>query len=120
MAGRGPQSFKKRQKEQQRKEKVSLEAVQETRHAPAAGRVAGREGQRPDRDIRVSALSVRMSVMAIVLADPPAVAEPDTEIADQEAKDIADPPGPGDLLVTSVMAEKAHLREHDREEHRHR
>ena len=58
--------------------------------------------------------------MTIVLADPPAVAEPDTEIAEQETKDIAEPPGPGDLLVTSVVTEKADLREHDREERRHR
>jgi hypothetical protein len=54
--------------------------------------------------------------MAVVLAGPPAVAQPDAEIANQDAEEVADPPGAGDLPVPGVVAHEPGLGEHDRQE----
>src|ERR1700691_2966992 len=57
--------------------------------------------------------------MPVVLIDPPAVAQPDAQIAEHQAQDVADPLEPGDLIVTSVVAQEANLGEYHGEEHGH-
>src|SRR6266487_370000 len=57
--------------------------------------------------------------MAVVLVHPPAVAEADAEIAEQDAEDIVGPPGAKDLAVPGVVAEEADLGEYHGLEYRH-
>jgi hypothetical protein len=59
-------------------------------------------------------------VVPVVLADPPAVAQADTEVAEQDAKDVVGPPGAEDLPVPGVVAKEADLSEHDGQERGHR
>src|SRR5580658_1233896 len=98
--------------EEQGEEQVGLAAKEDSGQAPAPGRLVGREGQRAYRDVGVGALGVGVSVMPVVLAYPPAVAHPDAEIAEQQAQDLANPSGPGDLLVAGVVAKEANLGEY--------
>src|ERR1017187_5044905 len=59
-------------------------------------------------------------VVRVVLADPPAVAQADTEVAEQDAKDVVGRPGAEDLPVPGVVAKEADLSEHDGQERGHR
>jgi len=54
-----------------------------------------------------------------MFGDPPAVAEPDAQIAEQDAEDVADPPGTGNLPVPGVVAQEPDLCEHDGHERGH-
>ena len=105
--------------EQQREEQVSLIAERQPGQPPAGTSLGGGEGQHLHRDVGVRAFGVGVSVMAVVLADPPAVAQPDGEIANQDAEDVAGPPGAGDLPVAGVVAQKPGLGEHDCQERGH-
>ena len=59
-----------------------------------------------------------MGVVAAVLVHPPAIAQPDPEVARQQAERVGAPAGPEHLLVAGVVAEEAELGEHHAEEHR--
>ena len=61
---------------------------------------------------------IGVRVVAVVLVDPPAVAEPDAEVAAHDPDDVVGPPGAEDLLVPGVVAEEADLGEHHRQERR--
>ena len=54
--------------------------------------------------------------MAVVLVGPPGVAQPDAEVAKQDAGYIAGPPGAEDLPVPGVMAQEPDLGEYHRQE----
>ena len=58
--------------------------------------------------------------MTVVLAHPPAVAQPDTQVAEQDAGDVTGPPGAEHLPVPGVMAQKPDLGEDHRQERGHR
>jgi hypothetical protein len=70
--------------------------------------------------IGVSVLGVGVRVMAVVLVHPPAVAQPDAQVAEQDAGGVAGPPGAENLPVSGVMAQEPDLGEHHCQEHGHR
>jgi hypothetical protein len=49
--------------------------------------------------------------MAVVLVHPPAAAQPDAKVAEQDAGEVAGPPGAGYLLVPGVVAQEPDLGE---------
>jgi hypothetical protein len=51
--------------------------------------------------------------MPVVLGHPPAVAQPDAEVAVQDADDVIGLPGPEDLPVPGIVTQEADLGEHD-------
>ena len=104
---------------QQREEQVPLMARDEPGQAALGARLAGRERQRADVDVRILFLLVRVGVVAVVLVDPPAVAEPDGQVAVHQPDDVVGALGPEYLLVSGVVADEADLREHTREEDGH-
>ena len=106
--------------EQQREEQVRLVAERQPGHAPAGARLRGGEGQRTDGDVRIRAFLVGVRVMAVVLVDPPAVAQPDAQVAEQDAEDVAGPPGAENLPVPGVVAQEPDLGEDHRQERGHR
>ena len=57
--------------------------------------------------------------MAVVLGDPPAVAEPDQEAAMNPADQVVHTLGAGDLAMSGVVPDEAGLGEHHRQEGRH-
>src|SRR5258708_1263321 len=57
--------------------------------------------------------------MTVVLAHPPAEAEADAEVTEQNAKDVATPPGRADLPVPGIVAEESELRENNSQEDCH-
>ena len=106
--------------EQQREEQVSLVAERHPGQPSAGPSLGGGEGQHLHRDVGVRAFGVRVSVMAVVLADPPAITQPDAEIANQDAEDVAGSPGARNLPVPGVVAQKPGLGKHHRQERGHR
>src|SRR5258708_5256180 len=56
--------------------------------------------------------------MAVVLVHPPAVAQPDAQVAEQDAGHVAGPPGAENLPVPGVMAQEPAPGEHHPPEHR--
>ena len=106
--------------QQQREEQVGLEAEHQPGQAPAGPRLGFAEGQHADRDVGVRAFLVGVGVVAVVLTDPPAVAQPDAQVAEQDAEDVVASPGAEDLLVPGVVAQEADLGEHDGQEYGHR
>ena len=76
----------------------------------------GGERQRADRDVGVLVLVVGVGVVTVVLVDPPAVAQPDGQVAVQQADHVVGPPGPEDLPVPGVVADEPELGEHERQE----
>ena len=106
--------------EQHREEQVGLVAEHQPGHAPAGARLRGGEGQHAGGDVRVRALGVGVRVVPVVLADPPAAAQPDAEVAEQDAGDVAGPPGGENLPVPGVVAQEPDLGEDHRQEHGHR
>ena len=79
--------------------------------------MAGRHGDRGQRDVGVGALLVRVGVVAVVLALPPAVADPDQQVRDDQADPVVPPPGLEDLPVGGVVAEERDLGHQNREDH---
>jgi hypothetical protein len=61
---------------------------------------------------------VGMSVVAVVLVDPPAVAQSDSQVGVQDANEVVGPCGPEDLPMPGVMADEAELGENESEERR--
>jgi hypothetical protein len=55
--------------------------------------------------------------MAVVPVNPPAVAQPDSQVAEQDAGDVAGPPGAENLPVPGVVAQEPGLGEDHRQEH---
>jgi len=105
--------------EQQWEKQVGLVAEDHPGQAPAGVRLGRGESQHAHRDVGICAFGVGVGVMAAVLSDPPAVAEPDAEIAVQDAEDVADPPGAGDLPMPGVVTQEPGLSEHDGQERSH-
>src|SRR5215472_12060839 len=101
--------------EQHGNEQISLATEDDLRHAAALAGLPGSHCEGLHHDVGIGAFGVRVRVMAVVLAHPPAVAEPDPEIAEQNAQDIADPSGSADLAMPRIVAEEAELGKHDRE-----
>src|SRR5512146_2512021 len=62
-------------------------------------------------DVRIGALGVGVGVMPVVLAGPPAVADPGAEVSARHAEDGVGPPGAEDLTVPGIVAEEAELGE---------
>ena len=76
----------------------------------------GGERQRADVDIGILVLGVGVGVVAVVLVDPPAVAQPDGQVAVHEADQVVGPLRPEDLPVPGVVADEPDLGEHHRQE----
>jgi hypothetical protein len=100
--------------QQHREEQPGLIAGQPAAEAvPGPGLVRG-EGNGPAADVRIAAGLVGVGVVPVVLGRPPAVAEPDQQIAVDAADQVVGALGPGDLAVPSVMPDEPGLGEHDR------
>ena len=56
-------------------------------------------------------------MVAVVLADPPAVAQPDAQVAKQDAEDVVGLTGAEDLTVPGIVTQEADLGEHTGQEH---
>ncbi len=106
--------------QQHREEQVRLAAVHEPGQPPGSSGLPGGKGQRLHSDVGIGALGIGIRVMAVVLAHPVPEAEADAEVAQQEAEPTAERLGCADLPMARVVAEEAHLGEHDRQEHGHR
>ena len=85
--------------------------------APGAGLRLG-EHDATGIDVRVAVDVVGVGVVAVVLVDPPAVAQPDQQVRAQQAQQVVVAPGAEDLPMAGVVAEEADLGEHDRQERR--
>ncbi len=105
--------------EQHREEQVRLVAVDQPGPRPSGASLGIGEGQGVEHDVGIGALGVGMGVVLVVLAHPPAIAEPDAQVAVQDAENVVGPPGAEDLAVPGIMAEEAHLGEHHGQEGRH-
>jgi hypothetical protein len=66
----------------------------------------------------VSSLLVRVRVVAVVLTLPPAVADSDQQVRDDQADPVVPPAGLEDLTVRGVMAQERGLGHHNREDSR--
>jgi hypothetical protein len=107
--------------QQQREEQVPLVAGDEPGHRAAFGfGLPGGERQRTDVEVGVLVLGVGVGVVAVVFVDPPAVAQPDGQIAVQQADQVVGPLGPEDLPVPGVVADERDLGERHRQERGHR
>jgi hypothetical protein len=84
----------------------------------AALDLAGDERDRPATDVRVAADLVGMGMMAVVLGDPPAVAEPNQQIAMNPADQAVRTLRAADLAMPGVVPDEAGLGEHHRQEDR--
>jgi hypothetical protein len=61
---------------------------------------------------------VGVGVVAVVLLDPPAVAQPDQQVRAEDAQQVVVASGAEHLPMACVVAEEAELDEHDRQERR--
>ena len=75
----------------------------------------GREGEGAQGDVWVGAILVRVGVVPVVLALPPAVADPHQQVRDEKTDPVVPPPGLEDLAMRCVVAEERELGHHDRE-----
>ena len=100
-------------------QQVSLVTEDQPLQAGTGPCAAAGEGQHADHDVGVLALGVRVGVVPVVLADPPAVAEAGGEVAAEDAERVVGLPAGKDLPVACVVAEEADLAEDDGQEHRH-
>jgi hypothetical protein len=71
--------------------------------------LAGGERDCPATDVRVAADLVGMGMVAVVLGDPPAVAEPDQKVAVNPADQAVCTFGAGDLAMPGVVPDEAGL-----------
>ena len=106
--------------EQHREEQVRLVTEHQPGQTPAGARLGFGEGQHAEHDVGVRAFLIRVSMVPVVLADPPAVAQPDAQVAEQDADHVVGPPGAEDLPMPGVVAEEADLGEHHCQEGAHR
>jgi hypothetical protein len=104
--------------EQHREEQPRLVAAQPGTQPVAGLDLGGGERDRPATDVRVAADLVGMGMTAVVLGDPPAVAEPNQEIAVNPADQAVRTLGAGDLAMPGVVPDEASLGEHHRQEDR--
>ena len=81
-----------------------------------ATRLSGGEGQGADADVGIPVFGVGVGVVAVVLVDPPAVAQSDGQVAVDQADEVVGPFGAEDLPVTGVVADEPDLGEHHRQE----
>jgi len=77
--------------EQHREHQVCLVAAEQPLNAQACPRLAGGERQRADHDVGVGAFGVGVGMVTVVLAGPPSDAEPDAQVAAQDADDVVGP-----------------------------
>src|SRR4051794_1399908 len=75
------------------------------------GDLPGHESEHALPDVRVLALVVGMRVVPVVLVHPPPEAQPDKEVAGEDAQQVVGPSAAPDLLVTAVVAEEGDLGE---------
>ena len=85
--------------------------------APGAGLRPGEHDATGD-DVRITADVIGVGVVAVVLLDPPAVAQPDQQVRAHQAQQVVVAPGTEHLPMACVVAEEAELDEHDRQERR--
>jgi hypothetical protein len=102
--------------QEHREEQPCLAAGQPDARAVAAAGLVGGESDRPSGDVGVSAGLVGVSVVAIVLGDPPAVAEPDQQVGVDLADQAVNAPRARDLAMAGVVPDEAGLGEHDPQE----
>jgi hypothetical protein len=101
--------------EQHREEQPGLAAGKPgAQTAPGAGLIRG-ERDRPAGHVGITAHLVGVGVVAVVLGDPPAVAEPDQQVAVDPADQVVGTPRAGDLAVADVVPDEPGLGEHDPE-----
>ena len=104
--------------EQQDRKEVPALMGHQPPHQPATvpGRSFGCEGDRSQRDVRVGSHLVRVRVVAVVFALPPAVAHPDQQVRDNQADPIVPPARLKYLTVRGVMAQERDLGHQNRED----
>jgi hypothetical protein len=105
---------------QHREEQKCLLPANNPEYSAAETCLASRHRQGAHHDVRVSTSGIRVRVVTVVLCHPPAEAEADAEVTQQDAQNVAQPPGRAELPVASLMADKADLGEHHGEEYGHR
>ena len=91
--------------QQQDREEVPALMGHQPPHQPAAllGCLCGREGEGSQCDVGVGSHLVRVRVVAVVLTLPPAVADPDQQVRDDQADPVVPPAGFEDLTMCGVM-----------------
>ena len=104
--------------EQHREEQPRLVAAQPGTQPVAGLELAGSERDRAATDVRITADLVGMGMMAVVLGNPPTVAEPNQKIAVNPADQAVRTLGAGNLAMPGVMPDEAGLGEHHSQEDR--
>jgi hypothetical protein len=107
----------RRLEQEQREEQVGLESNDRPDQPPLVAGLGGGERERADGDVGIQVGVVGVAVVAVVLADPPGVAHPNEEVAEDQADQAVGPPGTEDLPVAGVMPEERDLGERERQEH---
>lgn len=103
---------------EQREEQLGLVPGREPPQPPGPERLFGGPGEEDGVGGRVVALAVRVCVVPVVVVDPPAVAHPDDEVAQQDARQVGRPPAGEHRTVRDVVAEQRQLAEHQGEQGR--
>jgi hypothetical protein len=101
--------------QQQRKEQERLVARDHPSKAPLATGLSGGKRQGRNVDVGIQVLVVGVAVVAVVLADPPAEADPDQQIGMDQADQVVGAAAAEDLPVAGVVADEGDLGEDDRQ-----
>ncbi len=88
-------------------------ADDKARYSPFAERRLLGEGDERYVDVRIVVEVIRMTVVAIVLADPPLLAHPEEKIVEDQPADDVLPPSAQDLQVTDVVGKETNLAIHE-------
>ena len=105
--------------QQHREEQVGLKTERQPGQPRGLAGLGFGEGQHAYHDVGVRAFLVGVGMVAVVLADPPAVAQPNAQVAEQDADDVVGLTGAEDLAVPGVVTQEPDLREHDGQERGH-
>src|SRR5690606_16731535 len=92
--------------QQQREEEPRLMFGHPTQRTARVAGVLGAPSDHTNADVGVVILMIGVRVVSVVFVDPPAVAHPESEIADDQPRDLAGLPGAEHLPMPDVMAEE--------------
>ena len=101
------------QAEEQREEEVGLVGGDEAGHARFAGRLFAGVGDHADVDVGIQVDVVRVAVVRVVLARPPARAHAEQAVAGEEGDQTIEAPVAKHLLVSRIVELEAELAGHD-------
>lgn len=94
---------------QQREEQIALVCGEEAGESLAVLGLFGREDGHAPQDVGVELQVVGVVVVPVVVLHPPAEADPEHQVAVDQAEGLDELAGPGDLTVSRVVHEEGEL-----------